>query len=139
MFLLPCVHHILMIVGRRIFTFNCLVQLPSSAAGCFAKPQHRGSWSKPMCLCLVASCPRCFCNSQPPARVCDMLDLTFPLNWPQAAQWVTKVALTLRGVYLCSFFLGFARRRSKQPDIWLHLAAVPVYVMSFFPSLYFLY
>lgn len=35
-FLLPRVH-ILMAIGRRISAFNCLVQLPSSAAGCFAK------------------------------------------------------------------------------------------------------
>lgn len=67
-FLLPHVHHILMAIGRRISAFNCLVQLPSSAAGCFAKAPTQEMLASLVCLWLVASCPAGFCKSQPPAR-----------------------------------------------------------------------
>lgn len=140
LFLPPHVPPILLTIGRRISIFNCLVQLPSSASGCFAKAPTREKLEQNQYVC--ALWPDVLCASaihSPQPGVCDMLDLTFHLHWPQAAQWVPKVALTCRRVYLCSLFLGFARRRSKPPDIWLHLAAVPVYVMPFFPSLYFLY
>lgn len=127
-------------IGSRISTFNFLVQLPSSAAGYFAKAptQEKLEQTQYVCALWPAVLHASAIHSLQPG-ICDMLDLTFHLHWPQAAQWVPEVPLTWRGAYLCSFFLGFAKRRSKQPDIWLHLAAVPVYVMPFFPSLYFLY
>ena len=82
-------------MGRRTPTRNFLVLLPSSGAGCFAKAPTQGKLEQTQDVYALQQAVL-----RASAGACDTLDLPFHLSWPQAAQRVLKVALTLGGLFV---------------------------------------